>query len=34
MSHKIFDNDLAVIRKDEFTLMLSKPAYSGMCILE
>ena len=34
MSHKIFDNDLAVIRKDEVTLMLSKPAYSGMCILE
>ena len=34
MSHKIFDNDLIVIRKNEVTLTLNKPAYIGMCILE
>ena len=34
MSHKIFDNDLVEIRKRKLTLMLSKPAYIGMCILE
>ena len=34
MSHIIFDNDLVEIRKRKLTLMLSKPAYIGMCILE
>ena len=34
MSHKIFENDLAAIRKNKFTLTLNKPAYIGMCILE
>ena len=32
MSHKIFDNDLVVIRKNKVTLTLNKPAH--MCILE
>ena len=34
MSHKIFDNDLVAIRKNKATLMLKKPAYTGMCSLE
>ena len=34
MSHKIFDNDVVVIRKNKVTLALNKPAYIGMCILE
>ena len=34
MSHKIFDNELVVIRKNKVTLTLNKPAYTGMCILE
>ena len=34
MSHKIFDNDLLVIRKSKVTLTLNKPEYIGMCILE
>ena len=34
MSHEIFDNDLVVIHKIKVTLMLNKPAYIGMCILE
>ena len=34
MSHKMFDNDLVVIRKNKVTLTLNKPAYIGMCILE
>ena len=34
MSHKIFDNDLVVIRKSKVTLTLNKLAYIGMCILE
>ena len=34
MSHKIFDKDLVVIRKNKVTLLLNKPAYIGMCILE
>ena len=34
MSHKIFDNDLIAIRKNKVTLMLNKPAYIGLCILE
>ena len=32
--HKIFDNDLVVICKNKVTLMLNKPAYIRMCILE
>ena len=34
MSHKIFDHDLAAMHKSKVTLMLNKPAYTGMCILE
>ena len=34
MSHKIFDNDLVTIRKNNVILTLSKPAYIRMCILE
>ena len=34
MSHKIFDNDLVAIHKNKVTLMLNKPTYIGMCILE
>ena len=34
MSHKIFDNDLVAICKNKVTLMLNKPGYIGMCILE
>ena len=34
MSKKIFDNDLATIHKNKVTLILNKPAYVGMCILE
>ena len=34
MSHKIFENDLVAIRKNRVTLMLNKPAFIGMCILE
>ena len=33
MSHKIFGNDLVVMRKMKVTLTLNKPAYVGMCIL-
>ena len=32
MSHKIFDNHLAAIRKIKVTLTLKKSAYIGMCI--
>ena len=34
MPHKIFDNDLVVIRKGKVTLNVNKPAYIEMCILE
>ena len=34
MSRKIFDNDLVAIRKNKVSLMLNKPVYIGMCILE
>ena len=34
MSHKIFDNDLAAIRKKKVTLRLNKPVYIGISILE
>ena len=34
MSHKIFDNNLVMIRKGNLALKLNKPAYIGMCILE
>ena len=34
MSHKIYDNDLVAIRKNQVTLTLNKPAYTGICILE
>ena len=34
MSHKIFDNDLAEIRKSKVYLTLNNPAYIRMCILE
>ena len=34
MSHKIFDNDLVVIREKKVTLTLNKPAYIGICIFK
>ena len=34
MSHKVFGNNLVAIRKNKLTLTLSKPACTGMCILE
>ena len=34
MSHKIFDNDLAAIRKNKVTLTLKKRAQTEMCLLE
>ena len=34
MSHKVFENDLVVIRENKVKLTLNKPAYIGMCILE
>ena len=34
MSHKIFDNNLVATHKNKVTLMLNKPAYTGMCILQ
>ena len=34
MSQKIFDNYLVAIRKSTITLMLNKPVYVGMCILD
>ena len=34
MSHKIFDNDLVVIRKNKVTLTFNEPAHIGMCILK
>ena len=34
ISQKIFDNELVAIRKNNVTLTLNKPAYTGMCILE
>ena len=34
MSHKVFGNNLVVIRKKKLTLTLSQPACTGMCILE
>ena len=34
MPHKIFDNNLVAVRKSKITLVLSKPAYIGMRILD
>ena len=34
MLHKIFANNLVAIRKSKVALKLSKPAHTGMCILE
>ena len=34
MSHKIFNNDLVAIHKNQAILMLNKHAYIGTCILE
>ena len=34
MSNKIFDNDLVVEHINEVTLMLNKPGYIGICLLE
>ena len=34
MSYKIFDCTLVRLCKSKVTLMLNKPAYVGMCILE
>ena len=33
MSKKVFDNDLAAIRKGKVKLILNKPAYVGICII-
>ena len=33
ISHKIFGNNLVAIQKSKITLMLNKPSYSGICIL-
>ena len=33
-SHKIFDNDLVMMRKKKVTLTLNIPTYIEMCILE
>ena len=34
MSHQIFDNDLITMHKNKIILTLSKPSYTGMCILK
>ena len=34
MFHKIFDNNLVMIRKSKFALKLNKRTYMGMCILD
>ena len=34
MSQKMFDNGLVAIRKSKVTLMLNKPTYVCMCILD
>ena len=34
MSQKMFDNGLVAIRKSKVTLMLNKPIYVWMCILD
>ena len=34
MLHKIFNNNLAVIRKSKVSWKLNKPADSGVCIFE
>ena len=34
ISQKIFDNDLVAILKSKVTLMLNKPSYVGMCVLD
>ena len=34
ISHKIFDNELVVIRRNKLTLTLNKTVCIGMCILE
>ena len=34
MLHKTFTNNLVAIRKSKVALKLSKPAHTGMCILE
>ena len=34
MSHKIFDNNLVAICKSKITLVLTKPGYARMCILD
>ena len=34
MSHKIFENNLVIIRKSKVALKLKKPSYIGMFILE
>ena len=33
VSHKIFGNNLVAIQKSKITLMLNKPSYTGICIL-
>ena len=34
MAHEVFDNDLVTIRKNKVTLMLNRPAFAVMFILD
>ena len=34
MPHKMFDNNLVEIRKSKVSVMLNKPPYIGMCVLD
>ena len=34
MAHEVFDNDLVTIRKSKVTLMLNRPAFAVMFILD
>ena len=34
MAHEVFDNDLVTIRKSKVTLMLNRPAFPVMFILD
>ena len=34
MSHKVFDNNLVMIRKSKLALRLNKSSYIGICILQ
>ena len=34
MAHEVFDNDLVTVRKSKVTLMLNRPAFAVMFILD